>query len=103
MSEFIRGTTPTHIFEIPFDSDIVKSMNITYCQHKEIILEKDLSDCILDGNSISVTLSQDDTLKFSHRRPVEIQIKILTNSGKVLATSVTDIKVGRVLSEEVLQ
>lgn len=98
----IRGTTPTHIFEIPFDSKIIKELKISYAQHNIIIVEKNIEDCVLDGNSISVKLTQRDTLNFSHKRPVEIQIKVLTVSDTVMATTISEVPVGRVLNEEVL-
>ena len=98
----IRGTTPTHIFEIPFDSSYLKRILITYFQDKHIVIEKTENDCTLEGKSISTTLSQEDTLKFSHRKPVEIQIRVLTIDDIALATLIREVDVGRVLNEEVL-
>ena len=48
----IRGTTPTHIFEIPFDSSYLKRILITYFQDKHIVLEKTEEDCVLEAKSI---------------------------------------------------
>lgn len=98
----IRGTTPTHTFNIPFDSGYLKKILITYAQKKIPVIEKTEQDCVLDGNSIKVTLSQKDTLKFDDRRPVEIQIRVVTTNDTALATNVGTIDVGRVLNEEVL-
>ena len=98
----IRGTTPTHIFEIPFDSSLLKKILITYFQNNQIVVEKTEDDCTLEGNSITVKLTQEDTLKFSHRRPVEIQIRVLTVDDTALATVIREVEVGRVLNEEVL-
>lgn len=98
----IRGTTPTHIFEIPFDSSYLKRILITYFQDKHIVLEKTEQDCVLEAKSISTTLTQEDTLKFSHKKPVEIQIRVLTNDDTALATAIQEVDVGRVLNEEVL-
>ena len=40
----IRGTTPTHIFNIPFDTSLVDEVKITYAQEDEIILIKGTAD-----------------------------------------------------------
>ena len=98
----IRGTTPTHIFEIPIDSSLLKQVQITYAQGSANLLVKTIEDCVLDGNSISVTLSQEETLMFSHKKDVEVQIRVLTKDGTAMATTVRQVDVGRVLNEEVL-
>lgn len=98
----IRGTTPTHIFEIPIDSSLLKQVQITYAQGSTNLLVKTIEDCVLDGNSISVTLSQEETLMFSHKKDVEVQIRVLTKDGTAMATTVRQVDVGRVLNEEVL-
>ena len=98
----IRGTTPTHTFNLPFDSGYLKTVLITYAQKKIPVVEKTEKDCVMDGSSIKVTLSQKDTLKFDDRRPVEIQIRVVLKNGVALATSVGTLKAGRVLNEEVL-
>lgn len=98
----IRGTTPTHIFEIPIDSSLLKQVQITYAQGGINLLVKTIEDCVLDGNSISVTLSQEETLMFSHKKDVEVQIRVLTKDGTAMATTVRQVDVGRVLNEEVL-
>lgn len=98
----IRGTTPTHIFKIPFDTGQLKEIRISYAQDDKVIVEKNTSDCILKGDEITVTLSQEDTLKFSHRKVVEVQLKVLTIDGGVLANNVIRVSAEEVLNEEVL-
>lgn len=98
----IRSTTPMHVFNIPFDSSNIKRLRITYVQKKLTVVEKTEKDAKFDGNTITVVLTQQDTLKFDDRRPVEIQIKVMLKNGKVAATSVGELEVGRALNEEVL-
>lgn len=98
----ICGTTPTHIFKIPFDTSQLKEIRISYAQDDEVIVEKNTSDCILEGDKITVTLSQEDTLKFSHRKAVELQLKVLTVDGCVLANNVIRVRVEEILNKEVL-
>ena len=47
------GTTPKHTFTFPFETDLIQELKITYSQNKKIILEKYLSDCEVDKNSVS--------------------------------------------------
>lgn len=98
----IRGTTPTHIFQIPFDTGLLKEIRVSYAQGNKVIAEKKTEDCILDGDTISVTLTQEDTLKFKHMKIVEIQLKVLTEDGCVMATPIIRKDVSEVLNEEVL-
>lgn len=98
----IRGTTPTHVFELPFSTDLLKQFLITYAQEGEIVLEKAKDDCELLEETIRVTLTQEDTLKFSHENCVEIQLKVLTINGQLLATPICFAQIGRILNSEVL-
>ena len=98
----IRGTTPTHIFKLPFATSIISKLRVTYAQDGEIILEKTESDCTLDGDNISLKLTQEESFKFKARVNVEIQLKVKAADGEITATTVKTIPVERALSEEVL-
>lgn len=98
----IRGTTPTHIFTLPFNVDDVKRLVITYAQQCEPLVEKTLEDCELSENKVKVKLTQEDTLRLNNQLPVEIQIRVLTKDNTALASRVTRRAIGEVLSDEVL-
>lgn len=98
----IRGTTPTHIFNIPFDTSLVDEVKITYAQDDEIVLIKGTSDCVLDTNTIKVTLSQEDTFLFDHKKNVQVQVRFLTKSGEAFASIVEKVGVSQCLDNEVL-
>ena len=98
----IRGTTPTHTFNIPFDTSAVDEIKITYAQDDDVILEKHTSDCTLDGATISVTLTQEDTFLFNCKKAVEVQIRILTVGGNALASIPEKVGVSKCLDAEVL-
>lgn len=98
----IRATTPTHVFNIPFDTSLIKELLITYSQKKTPIIDKELEDCVLDGKRIALTLTQRDTSKFSDRRGVEIQVRILTTSDTSLAGTIIETEVDRVLDDDIL-
>lgn len=98
----IRATTPTHIFNLPIETDLIKELLITYSQRKTPVIDKQLDDCVLDGKTIAVTLTQRDTARFSDRRPVEIQLRVLTTSNTALAGTITEVDVDRVLDDDIL-
>jgi len=98
----IRATTPTHIFNLPIETSLIKELLITYSQRKTPVIDKQLEDCVLDGKTIAVTLTQRDTARFSDRRPVEIQLRVLTTSDTALAGTITEVDVDRVLDDDIL-
>ena len=98
----IRGTTPTHKFELPFDTAMLKEIKIIYGQDDNVLFAKRLSDCDLDGNMVSVTLAQEDTLQFNSEKLVQIQIRALTINGDAPATKIMLKSVYMCLDDEVL-
>lgn len=98
----IRGTTPTHYFTLPFDTDKVKEIKIIYAQEEQIVLEKTIDDCTLEGNTASVKLTQEDTLLFDCHKFVQIQVRVLTKNDEAMASEIENVKVGKCLDNEVL-
>lgn len=98
----IRGTTPTHTWTLPVDASVVKEARIIYSQGVENVLIKNTEDCIMEGNTLKVTLTQEDTLKFSHKKKVEVQARLLTQDRTSFATRVVEVPVWKLLDEEVM-
>lgn len=98
----IRGTTPTHTFNIPFDTSMVDEVKIVYAQDDQVVLEKDTTDCVLGAQTISVTLTQEDTFLFDHKKAVEVQLRVLTPGGDVLASIPEKVGITKCLDNEVL-
>lgn len=96
------GTTPTHKFTIPINTDVVKEVEVTYCQANKIILQKHIGDCQLEGNAIKTTLSQEDTFLFDEKQNVEIQVRVLDLNGAAFASNIMCVDAKRCLSKEVL-
>ena len=81
----IRGTTPTLTIALPVQPSLLSACYISFYQEvyenyayvKRRYVEKSLADCELDDESftVSVTLSQSDTLSFSADKPVLYQIR----------------------------
>ena len=97
-----RLTTPQHTFTLPFDTGLIKSLIISYGQNDAEVLAKELKDCTLEGNTITVRLSQEDTKLFAPEVPVSIQIRLLTTAGDALATREHVVRCEDVLNDEVL-
>lgn len=98
----IRGTTPTHHFTIPIEAELVKEVRITYEQDGKLLVEKTEEDCTIEEKTLSVRLTQEDTLKFSSKKKAELQVRILTTNGTALATEILKLEIEDVLNEEVL-
>lgn len=98
-----RGTTPTHTFTLPVDTDRVKSIRALYAQEKNIVLRLNTERFNLNGRTAKVKLTQEETLKFDETKLAEVQIRILTLDGDSLASNVKWVSVGRLLEDEVLE
>jgi hypothetical protein len=99
----IKGTTPQHTFSLPFGTEMIKTVEITYAQNGEVIMTKNNDDCNFDGNTVSVKLTQEDTFKFAEGACVGIQIRVLTERDDVLASRVMRVHCDECLSKDVLQ
>lgn len=97
-----RGTTPTHTFTLPFETSLLKTVRVVYSQLGRVILTKTGGELSLSGNTVSVKLSQEDTLRFNCSHPVEIQIRVKTLTGDVHNSDIERTTVGRCLENEVL-
>lgn len=95
-------TTPTHIFKLPISVTEKARIRLTYKQDDAVILTKKNKDCVLEGQKVSCTLTQADTLSFDHKKKVKIQLHILTEEGKALITPIYYKKVGECIAGEVI-
>lgn len=97
----IRGTTPTHTFELPFSASNFVVYTVTYSQANNVIVKKEKNDCEESGNKILVMLTQEETLKFNTNDVVEIQIKAMDSDGVVTASDVVRTTAKKILDEVV--
>ena len=99
----IQGTTPTHIFNLPFAASMVSSARVVYKQRDKEVLRKENDDFRIEGeNSISVDLTEEETFLFDCNHSVKLQLRVKTNAGKVLATKPIIVRVEECLDREVL-
>ena len=101
----VKGSTPTHIFNIPFPITDPTAALLTYSQNDIIIVQKELSDMEITNaastSRVTVSLTQEETFKFKKDVPVEIQMRI-EMAGIVRASDIARIPVTKCLDKEVL-
>lgn len=97
-----RGTTPTHTFTLPFDTSVVDKVRVIYAQGDIVKIVKKELDCELSRNTISVKLTQAETLRLNHRLKTDIQLRVVTHSGEALASGIVTVTTTQCLSDEVL-
>lgn len=99
----IRGTTPIHTYDIPFDVSLIADLRVSYAQNGKEVVVKKKEDVTLDGNTITVELSQAETFLFDcGKRVVDIQVRVLTVNGDALCSNVMTMQVEKCLNNEVL-
>lgn len=74
-----RGSTPTFTFELNIVPEGMTAMNVVFAQNGEVKLEKALGDCTIEGNKITLDLTEDETLLFDtdglNNAYVDVQFK----------------------------
>ena len=93
-----RGTTPTIVFTLPFNVSEINNVEIYFSQDDELLLTKTMDECVLAGNTITVTLSQQDTLALDELK-TEIQVRFMFNDGSVEATGIAKTKIQKILKD----
>lgn len=98
----IRGSTPTHNFKLPIETDTLDKIRIIYAQDDNILFVKEKDDCTCDGSTISVKLTQEETFKFDCKKSVQIQIRVKTINGDVIPSKEKLVSVEKCLDNEVI-
>lgn len=98
----IRGTTPTLKFRLSINCDDLTLLSVAFAQGGKVILEKSLDQCGLEGNTVCVTLSEEDTLLLDCNQAVEIQIRAGCGNTR-LASRIIRESVGRILKDGCLE
>ena len=99
----IRGTTPTLTFTLPMAVSTLSEYWVTVSQHYDNIrIDHDSSDCTASGSTITVALTQEETLRLVPDKPVYIQLRVLTSGGDAMASEAFRTTVADVLREEVI-
>lgn len=99
----IRGTTPTHYFTAPCDGVNISKVNLLYAQDDVLLFKKKTSDCAIEGSTITVKLTREDTLRFDHKKPAQVQAVIETINGDVIESVIITIGVDKLLDDGVIE
>lgn len=59
-----RGSTPTFTFEFDIEFNGLTALSVVFSQKEEVKVEKTLEECEVKGNQITITLTEEETLKF---------------------------------------
>ena len=99
-----RGTTPKFIFTLPnsITIDDILNVELVFTQNNEIIIAKKLGDFTTSNSQLTITLTQEDTLKLKGNSPLYYQIKVLLNDESVITSDIITNMVYNSLSESVL-
>lgn len=97
-----RGTNPKFKFTLQFSASEISDGFVTFSQLNKTVAEKSISECSCEEKEIICALTQEETLKFNHMVPVEIQLRVRTASGDALASQIWSVKAERILKEGVI-
>ena len=99
----IRGTTPKHVFSLPFDTGEITALRVSYAQRGKLLFTKSEQECTLLEERVTLQLTQAETLRFAPFDPVQIQVRVLHKDGRAFASRVLTATVEDCLLEEVLE
>src|SRR5574344_421214 len=98
-----RGRTPTLTFRLPIDTGSITVLSVAVAQGRQVKIEKTLSDVHLDGNVISCTLTEDETLSLTAGASVEAKIQLRVGVGEQrMASQIFTVPVERILRDGAL-
>lgn len=98
-----RGTTPTLTFRLPIDTGSITVLSVAIAQAGRVKIEKTLSDVHLDGNVISCTLTEEETLSLTARTRIDAQIQLRVGVGaQRMASQIFTVPVERILRDGAL-
>ena len=106
----IRGSTQNLVFNIGINTEEVSQLWLTFSHSNRLnaeIFNKTKDDVLLSGTTITVPLSQEETLLLNEfnikEKSVYIQLRVLLDDGQALASSIVEITVEHLLKAGVLE
>lgn len=99
----IRGTTPTITFNLPFAVSLIDKIWVTFSQFNAEVFTIENVGLEMKDLTISVKLTQEQTLLLNHNFNVDIQLRILTKNSEAMASNIIKTDIGRILKEGVIE
>lgn len=97
----VRGSTPTFTCDLGTDSALFPSISATFVQEDTLTLLLPHDRMTLDGESVSFSLSEEETLAFAPGT-AELQLRVATEDGTILLSDIRRVAVRRRLPEDSL-
>lgn len=95
-----KGTTQNFVLNFKTTTDFIEKIVITFAQNGVVLLEKKENDCSFVENKVIVPLTQEETMSFDTNKVLEVQAKVLSVAGDVIATDVYYTTVGDIFNKE---
>ena len=92
-----RGTTPTHTFNTSVSLAAAEVIYITYQQRRQTVVEKTIDDITVAADTLTVELTQEETLLFDAKYPASIQIRARFIDGSAIASNIMTVPVDKIL------
>lgn len=97
----MRGTTPTHTFRVPIDLTSAAVLKVYYKQGYQVLVEKEKPDLVVTPSTITVQLTQEETLRFADGQ-IKMQIRARMPNGKAVKSKVKTTSADELLKNEVI-
>lgn len=99
----VQATTPTFILTLPDTVDLSQAANIYFSlRQKNVIIEKSNDDLTVDGQTVSVYLSQAETLQLVSGA-AQIQLNWTYANGSRACSNIASVQVTENLLKEVVE
>lgn len=98
-----RGTTPTFHFTLPIEAGTITAAAVSFRQPGGASIDKTLADCTLSGNTLTCSLTEEETLSLRALTlyPMEIQLRVGVGAAR-MASQIFTVPVERILKEGAL-
>lgn len=98
-----RGTTPTFTFKLPIAASSLTEAVISFRQAGGASMDKLLSDCTVSEDTLTVSLTEEETLSLRARtvQPLEIQLRVGVGTAR-MASQIFTVPVERILKDGAL-
>lgn len=97
-----RGTTPTFTFNLPIEAETITKLVVAFRQiGTAVAFEKELDDCTVSENTVSCSLTEEETLEMKAGYKMEIQLRVAVGEAR-MASQIFTVPVERILKDGAL-
>ena len=100
----IQGTTPTFVLTLPQTVDLTEAEHVMFSMTQgSAVVEKTDADLTVTANTVSVLLTQAETLRFSIYSEAKIQLNWTYSDGSRACSDIKTVPVGENLHKAVIE